>query len=90
MATQEEYRNVSWTCRTGDREAKAQPQLRSPTTAEEEQAVRHHLHKLGIHKSRGSDRKHPQVLAELTNVNERPLCDSLKGHGNGGRFLMTF
>lgn len=56
-ATQEEYRNISWTCRTGDREAKAQPQLRSPTTAEEELVVRHHLHKLGIRKSRGPGRR---------------------------------
>lgn len=30
------------------------------------------------------------MLAELTNVTERPLCDSLKGYGNGRRFLMTF
>lgn len=74
----------------GDREAKAQPELRNPSTAEEEQAVRHHGHKLGIRKSRGLDRRHPWVLAELTNIIERPLRNSLKGHGNGGRFLMTF
>jgi len=68
----------------GDMEAKAQPQLSSPATVEEERAVRH-----STHKSRGLDRRHPWVLAELTNVTERPLCDSLKGPGDGGRFLMT-
>lgn len=35
MATQEECRNVTWTRRMGGKEAKVQPKLRSPTTAEE-------------------------------------------------------
>lgn len=90
MATQEEYSKVFWTCRMGDSEAEAQPQLRRPVTAEEEKAVRNHLHKLAIHKPRGPGRRHPQVIAELTNVTGRPLCDSLNGHGNRGRLLMMF
>lgn len=73
MATQAEYRNVSLTHRMGDKEAKAQPQLRSPTMAEDRRAVRHRLHKLGIHESRGPPRRNSQVLAKLTNATERPL-----------------
>lgn len=58
LATGEEYKNISRTCRSGDRKAKAQPALRS--TVEEEQDARYHLHQLGVHKPWGPDKGIPR------------------------------